>query len=297
MDRRGKGGQIDSKAPDIQGPSAMDKYVVLRRIGVGSYGAAHLIRLKKDPSKLFCLKKIRVDNVSPKERAAAHQEVKLLSQLNHPFILSYVESFQHYKHLCIVTEYCESGDLYQRLKKCKKYLPEEQIIEWFVQIGLAIQYIHERKVLHRDLKTQNVFLTKEGNIKLGDFGIARVLNSPEQMAKTVIGTPYYMSPEIMESKPYDYKTDVWSLGCVLYEMTSLKHAFDAHDMNGLVMKILRGKILPVPSQYSPELRGLVNKLLAKQPRSRPTIEQALSMSMLQPVISKNLDTVKTMTMR
>lgn len=121
-------------------------------------------------------------------------------------------------------------------------------------------------MLHRDLKSQNIFL-KEGAAKIGDFGIARVLNSPLEMAQTVIGTPYYMSPEIMRSKPYDFKSDIWALGCILYEMATLKHAFDAQDMNGLVMKILRGKLMPLPPSYSDDLRQLIGKMLNKSPRS------------------------------
>jgi serine/threonine protein kinase len=89
----------------------------------------------------------------------------------------------------------------------------------------------------------------------------------------VIGTPYYMSPEILESKPYDFKSDLWALGCVLYEITSLKHAFDANDMNGLIMKIVRGKFPPLPTKYSPELRQVIGNLLSKNPEQRPSCEQ------------------------
>eukprot|EP00240_Pyramimonas_obovata_P016030 CAMPEP_0118942696 /NCGR_PEP_ID=MMETSP1169-20130426/36654_1 /TAXON_ID=36882 /ORGANISM="Pyramimonas obovata, Strain CCMP722" /LENGTH=283 /DNA_ID=CAMNT_0006887753 /DNA_START=73 /DNA_END=921 /DNA_ORIENTATION=- len=263
----------------------MERYVLDKRIGVGSYGTAYLVHLKSDRNVQFVLKKIRLDNVSEKERAAAHSEVKLLSQLSHPFVLGYIDSFMHKNSVCIVTEYCESGDLYNKLKLCKKYLNEERVVEWFVQLMFALQYLHERKVLHRDLKTQNIFLTKEGNIKLGDFGIAKVLNSTE-MAMTVIGTPYYMSPEIMESKPYDFKSDLWALGCVLYEMTSLKHAFDAQDMNGLVMKILRGKYVPTPLHYSPELRQVIAKLLSKVPEQRPTVDQLLDMAWVRGTVAK-----------
>ena len=245
------------------------------------FAARVLVARDARRSVQLVLKKIRLDNVSPKERAAAHQEVKLLSQLNHPNVLGYIDSFMHKNHLCIITELCERGDLYNALKSCKKYLSEDQVLDWFVQIALAMQHIHQKKVLHRDLKTQNVFLTADGLVKLGDFGIARVLNAPVEMAMTVIGTPYYMSPEVMESRPYDFKSDMWSLGCVLYEMTSLKHAFDANDMNGLVMKIVRGKFMPTPSHYSTELRSLVNKLLTKIPKQRPTLEQILEMPFLR----------------
>ena len=103
----------------------------------------------------------------------------------------------------------------------------------FVQITLALDFIHTRKILHRDLKSQNVFLTKDGQIKLGDFGIARVLNRTVDLAQTSIGTPLYMSPECCNNKPYSFKSDVWSLGCILYEMcTGGRHPFNARDLNG-----------------------------------------------------------------
>lgn len=102
----------------------------------------------------FVLKRVDLGGLSAKERAAAHQEVKLLSQLDHPLVLGYVESFEHRGQLCIVTEYCEAGDLYHFLRKQGDLLPEEQVLDWFVQICLAIQYVHRRNVLHRDLKTQ-----------------------------------------------------------------------------------------------------------------------------------------------
>ncbi|GHP03432.1 hypothetical protein PPROV_000218700 [Pycnococcus provasolii] len=275
----------------------MDKYDVCRKIGVGSYGSVFQVKVKPTKVNLlknnnsqdstFCLKKIRLDNVSAKERAAAHQEVKLLASLNHPFVLKYCESFQYHQFLCIVTEFCEAGDLYNWLKKQRTYVKEEVIIDMFSQIVLAVKYVHDKKVLHRDLKTQNVFLHRDGTIKLGDFGIARVLRFPSEMARTVIGTPYYMSPEIMESRPYEFKSDLWALGCVLYEMASLKHAFDAQDMNGLVVKILRGKALPTPNHYSAELKALITKLLLKNPKNRAQIDDILQCSALEASINKH----------
>ena len=189
-----------------------------------------------------------------------------------------MDSFRHKAFLCLVTDYCDAGDLYQYLQTKKKYLPEERILDWFVQLCLAVQYIHERKILHRDLKSQSIFLTKQGDIVLGDFGIARVLkNNKREMASTVIGTPYYMSPEIMESKPYDFKSDLWALGCILFEASSLRNAFEAQDMNGLVMKIVRGRPRAMPGHYSAGLKALVTGLLSKNPSKRPPIAKILQM--------------------
>ena len=172
--------------------------------------------------------------------------------------------------------FCEGGDLYNSLKSRKGDLLEErQIVEWFVQISMALQYLHERNILHRDLKTQNIFLTRSKIIKLGDLGIARVLDSSSDMATTMIGTPYYMSPELFSNKPYNHKSDVWALGCCVYEMTTLKHAFNAKDMNSLVYKILRGKMPPMPLQYSNELTNLIRAMLDQNPNRRPSVNKIL----------------------
>lgn len=118
-------------------------------------------------------------------------------------------------------EHADGGDLQTKIKKVKEensYLTEDQVLNYFTQICLAIKHLHDRKILHRDLKSQNIFLTKSGIVKLGDFGIAKVLSHTKENVQTIVGTPYYLSPEIVENKPYNYKSDIWSLGILLYEM-------------------------------------------------------------------------------
>ena len=153
-------------------------------------------------------------------------------------------------------------------------------MDWLVQMSLALLYLHERKILHRDMKTQNIFL-KNGKIRLGDFGIAKVLDSTKDFANTCIGTPYYMSPELFKNKPYSYKSDVWGFGCVLYEMCNLRHAFDAQSINGLAVKILRGSFPPLNTMYSKQLRDLIGKMLQIKPSNRPSIVEVLSKSFVR----------------
>ncbi|KAE8294489.1 Serine/threonine-protein kinase Nek1 [Larimichthys crocea] len=178
-------------------------------------------------------------------------------------------------------DYCEGGDLFKKINSQKGVLfSEEQILDWFVQICLALKHVHDRKILHRDIKSQNIFLTKDGTVQLGDFGIARVLNSTVELARTCIGTPYYLSPEICENKPYNNKSDIWALGCVLYEMCTLKHAFEAGNMKNLVLKIIRGSYPPVSVHYSQELRSLLAHLFKRNPRERPSVSSILDKSFL-----------------
>ncbi|XP_014313151.1 serine/threonine-protein kinase Nek4 isoform X2 [Myotis lucifugus] len=260
-------------------------YCYLRVVGRGSYGEVTLVRHRRD-GRQYVIKKLNLRNASSRERRAAEQEAQLLSQLKHPNIVTYKESWEGGDGLLyIVMGFCEGGDLYRKLKEQKgQLLPESQVVEWFVQIAMALQYLHEKHILHRDLKTQNVFLTRTNIIKVGDLGIARVLENHCDMASTLIGTPYYMSPELFSNKPYNYKSDVWALGCCAYEMATLKHAFNAKDMNSLVYRIIEGKLPPMPKDYSPELAELIRTMLSKRPEERPSVRSILR----QPYIKRQI---------
>ncbi|XP_055661828.1 serine/threonine-protein kinase Nek4 isoform X6 [Falco peregrinus] len=268
-------------------------YCFLRAVGKGSYGEVSLVRHQQD-SKQYVIKKLNLKNASVRERKAAEQEAQLLSQLKHPNIVTYRESWQGEDGLLyIVMGFCEGGDLYHKLKEQKgKLLPENQVVEWFVQIAMALQYLHEKHILHRDLKTQNVFLTRTNIIKVGDLGIARVLENQCDMASTLIGTPYYMSPELFSNKPYNYKSDVWALGCCVYEMATLKHAFNAKDMNSLVYRIIEGKLPPMPKDYSPQLVEIIRTMLSKKPEERPSVKSILRQPYIKHQISLFLEATK-----
>ncbi|XP_032146057.1 serine/threonine-protein kinase Nek4 isoform X8 [Sapajus apella] len=271
-------------------------YCYLRVVGKGSYGEVTLVKHRRD-GKQYVIKKLNLRNASSRERQAAEQEAQLLSQLKHPNIVTYKESWEGGDGLLyIVMGFCEGGDLYRKLKEQKgQLLPENQVVEWFVQIAMALQYLHEKHILHRDLKTQNVFLTRTNIIKVGDLGIARVLENHCDMASTLIGTPYYMSPELFSNKPYNYKSDVWALGCCVYEMATLKHAFNAKDMNSLVYRIIEGKLPPMPRDYSPELAELIRTMLSKRPEERPSVRSILRQPYIKRQISSFLEATKIKT--
>jgi len=200
-----------------------------------------------------------------KDKDSAINEVKILSKLRHKNVVRYREAFIHDKNLCIAMEYADDGDLCKKVESQKgKLFMELQIIDWFVQILIAVKYIHSLHILHRDLKSQNMFLTRSGLVKIGDFGISRYLIGNVQQANTTIGTPYYLSPEICQQKPYNNKSDMWSLGVLLYELSTLKHPFRADDFSNLVVKIIKGKFTPISRYKSYPARDILCEQLLKQ---------------------------------
>lgn len=192
--------------------------------------------------------------------------LKKFNDLNVPFIVEYKECFHFDNTLIIVMEYCErtfnlrlDGDLTTFLKNWKKkgeLLDERIIVNWFIQLLFGVKTLHSKNVLHRDLKSANIFLTSNKTLKIGDFGISKVLDNTS--AKTFVGTPYYLSPEVCESRPYSLSSDIWSLGCILYELCTLavfiflfQYPFQASNLLGLAMKILSDEVKPIPEKYSP----------------------------------------------
>ena len=261
----------------------MEQYQVVRTIGQGSFGKVYLVCDKNEQSS-YCLKVVNLKSIAVKEREACKTEIELMHGLVHPNIVSFKESFLHMddSFLCIVMAFCDGGDLAERLERNKgKLIEETQVLSWFVQILLGLHYMHTNNVLHRDLKTQNIFLLGNGRLVLGDFGISKKLAGEKDFAKTQIGTPYYMSPEQFRSKPYSFKSDVWSLGCVLYEMTTLRHPFDACSMNELTRKILAGRYAPISSRYSRHLKLLIKQLLCSTPRNRPSLHELAQTSFIR----------------
>lgn len=257
-------------------PSIRD-YKVIKKLGAGSFGTVMLVEKE---GKQYCMKKVDVRRMTQKERQAARDEAKILHRLQHPNIVHYEEQFIDGGTLCIVMELAEDGDLHARLKRQQgKLLPEATILDWFVQICLALQHCHRQHILHRDIKTQNIFTKANGRIiKVGDFGISKVLEATCEMARTKVGTPYYLSPEICLGKRYDHKSDVWSLGVLLYELTTLRYPFTGTSMGELSRKITRGKFAPPPSHFGADLRELIKDMLCTNPEKRPSIDQILGRS-------------------
>ena len=277
-------------------------YKIIKLIGKGTFGEVY--KVSKD-NKYYALKiyQIKNDDTSSSNEykesiKSIENEIKILSQLDNPFIVKLYEVFslnpnsellknndvEEQKMMCLVLELCENGDLNDKIKEKKQkneIFSENEILQYFYEILQGLYYLHKNRVIHRDLKTLNIFLTENNHIKIGDFGVSKKLINNNIYAYTFVGTPYYLSPEICQNKPYDEKSDVWSLGVVLYELITLNKPFDSESQMGLFMKILKGKPAPINNtikhSYSQKLINLVlENLLDKDPLTRYSIQQTIN---------------------
>lgn len=261
--------------------SSLKDFEFLNKLGEGSYGTVFKVRRKGKEyvvdKKLYVMKQISLRQMDRRGQQEALNEVNILASLDNPYIVKYYDSFIENKVLNIVMEFCDKGDLSKILKvQMGRLLPESKIWKYFIQMCFGLEYIHSKKILHRDIKSMNVFLAKEDDVRIGDLGVAKVLSNTAAFAHTYVGTPYYLSPELCEDKPYNTKSDVWALGCVLYELCALRHPFDANNQGALFLKIVRGHYSPISNQFSPELREVVDLCLCKDYRRRPGVQAVLN---------------------
>ncbi|XP_048860124.1 serine/threonine-protein kinase Nek11-like isoform X3 [Brienomyrus brachyistius] len=221
------------------------RYCIQEKLGSGSFGTVFLVRDTEvaEGEYLKVLKEVPVGDLNPDETMQVQTEAQLLAQLHHPSILKFYSSFLEKDIFCIITEYCEDGDLDCKLEELRQTgarLPESQVAEWLVQLLLGVHYMHQRKILHRDLKAKNIFL-KKNIVKIGDFGVSRLLNGSCDLATTFTGTPFYMSPEVLSHQGYNSKSDIWMLSKDPAVRPSaadlLKMSFIEENMQSIRLKI------------------------------------------------------------
>ena len=253
----------------------MQNYEVVRELGRGAAGDVVLAKDKKT-GELVAIKEIMTTIERPQITSETMKEVEVMKSLVHPNVVGYRASFKENGRLYIAMEYIDGGDLAKFIAERKKrLLSEEQVLKIFVQIVVGLKYIHDRKIVHRDLKPQNIFMTRVGVVKIGDFGVSRSIECSQDLCKTQIGTPYYLSPEIWNSEPYGIQTDIWSAGCILYELCSLRKPFVGQNINQLLIRVVQGKYEPLSNRYSTDLRNLVAQMLNQDPSKRPRAEDIL----------------------
>ena len=261
----------------------MNDFQIISKLGEGAYSTVYKVRRFQD-NNIYALKKVKLLNLSEKEKQNALNEVRILASVKSQFVISYKEAFFDEKDstLCIIMEYADNGDLYQKIvehKKSAKFFEEIDIWKIFIQLVKGLKALHELNILHRDLKSANVFLCTDGSAKLGDLNVSKVAR--KGLGYTQTGTPYYASPEVWKDQPYDNKSDIWSLGCVLYEMITLRPPFRAENMEGLYAKVIKGHVNRIPERFSQDLFTVVKILLQVSPEKRPSCEQILKSSIIR----------------
>ena len=265
----------------------MDGFNILSKIGEGSYSTVLKVQRIED-GNIYALKRVKFYKLSEKEKENALNEIRILASVKNKNVISYKEAFFDEKDssLGIVMEYADKGDLFQLIterKKTKNYFIEQEVWKIFIQLLNGLKALHDFKILHRDIKSANVFLFKGGICKLGDLNVSKVAR--KGLGYTQTGTPYYASPEVWEEKPYDSKSDVWSLGCVMYEMITLRPPFQAKSMEELYKKVMRGNYPRIPSKYSEDLSDAIKLMIQVEAGARPSCEELLKM----PMITKRIE--------
>ncbi len=261
----------------------MNDFQILSKLGEGAYSTVLKVRRLYD-GNIYALKKVKLLKLSTKEKTNALNEVRILASIKSNFVISYKEAFYDESEniLGIVMEYADKGDLYQKItenKKTAKLFEESEIWRILIQLIKGLKSLHDLKILHRDLKSANVFLFSNGSAKLGDLNVSKV--AKKGLLYTQTGTPYYASPEVWKDQPYNYKSDIWSLGCVLYEMITLHPPFKAQNMEGLYLKVTKGQYNKIPNQFSSDLSNIIQLLLQVDPDKRPSCDLLLKNNIIQ----------------
>ena len=258
--------------------SRLSDFEIIKQLGKGSYGTVYVVRSKLDMNT-YVMKKMELNHLKESQQKECYREVSILRKVSHPNIIKYYSSFLENESLCIIMEYAELGDLYTLIKHYKKHQKFfDEIILWRVAFEVlnGLEYLHSNNIIHRDIKCLNLFLSKDHHVKIGDLGVSTI-TSLGAMQCTRVGTPLYLSPELIKQVPYDYKTDIWSFGCSLYHLASLDPPFTGTNLIVLGNNIVKGKPKELPVFYSNELKDFIGKMLTKRADKRPTAKEAKNM--------------------
>ena len=267
---------------------SISNFEILTQLGKGSFGAVYKV-LRKTDNKIYAMKIVNIPNLSQKEINNSLNEIRILASIHNPHVVSYHEAFysENTKTLHLIMDYLDDSDLENKIisyKKSNKQFLEKEIWKIFKQIVIGLKSLHDNKIIHRDLKSANIFLDKNGICKIGDMNVSKVIKN-SILNNTQTGTPYYASPEIWNDKPYNFKTDIWSLGCILYEICTLKPPFIGKNFEDVYNKITSGKFKVIPGIYSHSLRNVINNLLKVRSEERPNCDILLKWMDTMPIKS------------
>ena len=257
-------------------------------IGRGQFGVVYL--LQHADGRKAVDKRVNMAGLSEKQADLQLEEIRLLRKLRHKYIVGYLDSFETGnaveggdRTLHMIMEYCSRGSLAEVIAE---HLTTTQPFEarlvrrWLWQLTSALEHVHALRVIHRDLKTDNVFLTDVSadrvDVKLGDFGISRTLSTQTLFAETAVGTPYYLFPELITGCGYDTRTDIWSLGCIAYELCTLSRPFKGDNIGQLALQITRKPPPPLPTSIPLDVHELILHLLSKDKIMRPNASEVLT---------------------
>lgn len=262
-----------SEDDDIQGD--LSKFTIEKKVGSGEFCDVYRAQYHGETVALKCLKISQMFN--SKIRSGCLREIQLLRKLNHPNIVRLIEYFFANNELYIALEYANAGDLSKMLayfRKKQKYISERNVWNFFSQVCAGLAYMHSQRVMHRDIKPANVLLNRDSRVMLADFGLSLVLSATTDNAQSFVGTPYYMAPERLRESQYNFKADIWSLGCLLYELVTLYSPFFEPEQNlsALCSKISTLNYKPIDVKCSDEIGYIVSHCLLLEPDARADIE-------------------------
>ena len=266
------------KAPQKPSEEEQENFIIVKKIGNNNICHSYLIR-STETNEEYAYKRVNISDANDESVKKIKNDVEILKTLNHPNVILFVNALfsDDQKTLYLFTEYADDGNLQMKLdenKKEKKNFDEVTLLNWLMQVCLALKYIHEKEILHRDIKPSNILLM-DNIAKLGNFGVAKVLNSKLRHAKTMVATPQYLAPEIINKEKYSYKADIWSLGVTFFQLMYLTYPFEGKTNEEMQKNIVAGKRKEISSSYNPKLVELINKMLSKRPEERPSAEEIL----------------------
>ena len=270
----------------------MDNFELICKLGSGGFSKVYKVRRKVD-NQIYALKKVQILNLSEKQKISSLNEIRVLASIKNKYIINYKEAFLDEKDcsLCLVMEYADGGDLANKIKEYKEkneYFNEEDIWKIFIQLVKGLKSLHDMGIMHRDIKSSNIFLFNDKTAKLGDLNVCKILSN-DILGHTQAGTPAYAAPEVWMERPYGLKSDIWSLGCVLYEMVTLRCPFREDNMVKLYNKVLVGEYKKIPNNFSEELNWIIEQMINSDINKRFSCDEILNCEIVKKYLDKYMN--------